>query len=200
MRVSVEVDVAKFRAAVGLLANAMRTGVPKGLDKAGQKIENDLKRAAPVRSGRLRGSLGYKVTPANELEVGSLTGGEALVYARQVEFGGQIFGKPWLAIPFSTMKTKAGVGGIRARDVRANPGQFGFTGTFIAKGVIFGQLPGKKSRRGLGGKWNIVPLFALKQSVNQKGHPYLYPTVEKNLPLVADQIKTAVEAAIGGRT
>jgi len=200
VRVSVEVDAAAMKAAMDSLKGAIASGVAVGLDKAGQRIENDLKRAAPVKSGRLRASLGYKVNNGRELEVGSLTGKDALVYARQIEFGGTIFGKPWLAIPLSTMKTKAGVGGIRARDVRANPSQFGYSSTFVAKGVIFGQLPGKKSTRGLGGKWNIVPLFALRQSVDQKGKPYLYPTVEKDLPMVADEIRNAVVARSGGRS
>lgn len=194
MRISVEVDAEALRLAMESLKGAITTGVAIGLDRAGQRIENDLKRAAPVKSGRLRGSLGYRVNNGTELEVGSLTGDTALIYARQVEFGGTIVGKPWLAIPLSTMKTKAGVGGIRARDVRASPSQFGYSGTFVAKGVVFGKLPGKTKK---GGK-NIVPLFALKKSVDQKGRPYLIPTVERDLPMVADEIKAAVDAAAGG--
>jgi len=194
MRISVEVDAEVLRLAMESLKGAITTGVAIGLDRAGQRIENDLKRAAPVKSGRLRGSLGYRVNSGTELEVGSLTGDTALIYARQVEFGGTIVGKPWLAIPLSTMKTKAGVGGIRARDVRASPSQFGYSGTFVAKGVVFGKLPGKTKK---GGK-NIVPLFALKKSVDQKGRPYLIPTVERDLPMVADEIKAAVDARVGG--
>lgn len=194
MRISVEVDAEALRLAMESLKGAITTGVAIGLDRAGQRIENDLKRAAPVKSGRLRGSLGYRVNNGTELEVGSLTGDTALIYARQVEFGGTIVGKPWLAIPLSTMKTKAGVGGIRARDVRASPSQFGYSGTFVAKGVVFGKLPGKTKK---GGK-NIVPLFALKKSVDQKGRPYLIPTVERDLPMVADEIKAAFDAAAGG--
>lgn len=194
MRISVEVDAEALRLAMESLKGAITTGVAIGLDRAGQRIENDLKRAAPVKSGRLRGSLGYRVNNGTELEVGSLTGDTALIYARQVEFGGTIVGKPWLAIPLSSMKTKAGVGGIRARDVRASPSQFGYSGTFVAKGVVFGKLPGKTKK---GGK-NIVPLFALKKSVDQKGRPYLIPTVERDLPMVADEIKAAVDAAAGG--
>lgn len=194
MRISVEVDAEALRLAMESLKGAITTGVAIGLDRAGQRIENDIKRAAPVKSGRLRGSLGYRVNNGTELEVGSLTGDTALIYARQVEFGGTIVGKPWLAIPLSSMKTKAGVGGIRARDVRASPSQFGYSGTFVAKGVVFGKLPGKTKK---GGK-NIVPLFALKKSVDQKGRPYLIPTVERDLPMVADEIKAAVDAAAGG--
>ena len=194
MRISVEVDAEALRLAMESLKGAITTGVAIGLDRAGQRIENDLKRAAPVKSGRLRGSLGYRVNNGTELEVGSLTGDTALIYARQVEFGGTIVGKPWLAIPLSSMKTKAGVGGIRARDVRASPSQFGYSGTFVAKGVVFGKLPGKTKK---GGK-NIVPLFALKKSVDQKGRPYLIPTVERDLPMVADEIKAAFDAAAGG--
>jgi len=194
MRISVEVDAEVLRLAMESLKGAITTGVAIGLDRAGQRIENDLKRAAPVKSGRLRGSLGYRVNNGTELEVGSLTGDTALIYARQVEFGGTIVGKPWLAIPLSSMKTKAGVGGIRARDVRASPSQFGYSGTFVAKGVVFGKLPGKTKK---GGK-NIVPLFALKKSVDQKGRPYLIPTVERDLPMVADEIKAAVDARVGG--
>ena len=194
MRISVEVDAEALRLAMESLKGAITTGVAIGLDRAGQRIENDLKRAAPVKSGRLRGSLGYRVNNGTELEVGSLTGDTALIYARQVEFGGTIVGKPWLAIPLSSMKTKAGVGGIRARDVRASPSQFGYSGTFVAKGVVFGKLPGKTKK---GGK-NIVPLFALKKSVDQKGRPYLIPTVERDLPMIADEIKAAVDAAAGG--
>ena len=194
MRISVEVNAEALRLAMESLKGAITTGVAIGLDRAGQRIENDLKRAAPVKSGRLRGSLGYRVNNGTELEVGSLTGDTALIYARQVEFGGTIVGKPWLAIPLSSMKTKAGVGGIRARDVRASPSQFGYSGTFVAKGVVFGKLPGKTKK---GGK-NIVPLFALKKSVDQKGRPYLIPTVERDLPMIADEIKAAVDAAAGG--
>ena len=194
MRISVEVDAEALRLAMESLKGAITTGVAIGLDRAGQRIENDVKRAAPVKSGRLRGSLGYRVSNGTELEVGSLTGDTALIYARQVEFGGTIVGKPWLAIPLSSMKTKAGVGGIRARDVRASPSQFGYSGTFVAKGVVFGKLPGKTKK---GGK-NIVPLFALKKSVDQKGRPYLIPTVERDLPMVADEIKAAFDAAAGG--
>jgi Bacteriophage HK97-gp10, putative tail-component len=194
MRISVEVDAEALRLAMESLKGAITTGVAIGLDRAGQRIENTLKRAAPVKSGRLRGSLGYRVNHGTELEVGSLTGDTALIYARQVEFGGTIVGKPWLAIPLSSMKTKAGVGGIRARDVRASPSQFGYSGTFVAKGVVFGKLPGKTKK---GGK-NIVPLFALKKSVDQKGRPYLIPTVERDLPMVADEIKEAFDAAAGG--
>jgi hypothetical protein len=196
MRVSVDVDTAKFTAAIGSLGMALKVGVPKGLDNAGQRIEGDLKRAAPVKSGRLRASLGYKVTGGRELEVGSLTGAEALVYARQVEFGGQINGRPFLAIPLpkSGLYTKAGVGGIRARDVRSSPGQFGYGSTFIQRSragnlLIFGKRPGSDE---------LTPLFVLKESVTQKGKPYLYPTIEKDLPMVAEEIQDAVEAALGG--
>jgi hypothetical protein len=184
----------------------VRAAVARGLNQAGQILEFKVKERVPVNTGALRRSIGYKLLDDRTLTVGSMhpVDGRPLAYAAQVEFGGTIRPRNarFLAIPLShfrgnTVMTKSGVGGISARDVRANPQEFGFEETFVAKGIIFGRLPGGRTVRGIGGKWSIVPLFALKASVTQPARPFLIPTVTENAKAITAEIETALRAFLG---
>jgi hypothetical protein len=127
-------------------------------------LEAAVKRAAPVRSGRLRASIAYKMVDDLTLKVGTGFTGTPLVYAAQVEFGGPIVPKnaKFLAWPAAgnANLTPAGVGGFNRSDV------------------------------GGGG-------FIFARRVFQKGHPYLFPTVEAALPNVAATIGNAITKALG---
>jgi hypothetical protein len=89
-----------------------------------------------------------------------------------------------------------GAGGVFARDIRDNPGQFGFRGTFVAHGVIFGVpegFSGKRSR-GLGGGrgWNIVPIAVLKRSVTIPARPFLQPVFEQIEREIPDELEATL--------
>jgi len=180
--------------ALGASRRSVANAVHEGLAKTGAHLEREIKlayRGAGLkrRTGRLIGSIGFIFKGALSMLVGTVRsgGGQPLVYARQREFGGTIHGNPWLAIPLPTVKTQAGVTRAYARDYRDHPEQFGFKGTFVAKGVIFGYLAKGHGKGITGERSKVVPLFALRRSVTQPARPFIVPTVKRELPVAQEK-------------
>ena len=88
--------------------------------------------------------------------------------ARVLDEGGTVRARgSKLAIPLDAMRTGKGVARASADDVKRNPGQFGYVGSFIRNDTIFGV----RSDR------TIEPIFALKRQVTIKAVGYLTATV-----------------------
>lgn len=83
-----------------------------------------------------------------------------------------------LTIPLKAMLTGNGVARGTAQQVRQNPTAFGFTGTFVAKGVIFGK-EGKQ----------IIPLFALKPSVVIPARHLFGTTLTQSIVWMQDELE-----------
>lgn len=84
----------------------------------------------------------------------------------------------FLTIPLAAMLTGNGVARGTAQQVRQSPQAFGFTGTFVAKGVIFGKT-GQQ----------IIPLFALKSSVVIPARHYLATTLTQSLAWMQNDLE-----------
>jgi phage gpG-like protein len=138
-----------------------------------------------VRTGRLRASV---VVDPIETRPGEITGpvGTNLAYASIQEHGGTIVPKhvQFLTIPLEAAKTAAGVTRYTAREIIENPGIGGFTGTFFAKGILFGKAGS-----------SIEPLFALKSSVTLPARPFLAPGLEQVAGQFERNLTDALERA-----
>lgn len=202
----------------GKMPAAVIEGVKEGMTALGIELEREVKAAVPHKSGALKRSIAFQLRDAGlipTLAIGPILSPPP--HAAMKEFGGTIKPKNarFLTIPFSSGKAVTATGQLRftARQLFESPESFGYTGAFIAKGVIFGELRGKKyverttgtkikgpsARSGIGGKWNIEPLFALATQVTQKavnsGKGYLRSTVRDALKrgLHREKIDAAVK-------
>ena len=166
-------------------------GLGKVLNRHGAIMARNAIKRAPVKSGQLRRSIQHVVEDSRSLRVGIVTPDKPLVYARIREFGGTITGKPTLCFPLPGVRgkivTASGVGGVRARDVIANPQAYGYSSTFLSKSgrAIMGNPIG-------GGP--PEPLFARVHSVTQKGTPYLIPSVEEEIPNLVQALDVLFDA------
>ena len=174
-----------------------------GIELSGEAAER-LKSKTKAPTGRLSASLKGKVTnEANKpvLKVGSLAapGKPPLPYAKVRDVGGVIRGKPWLAFPLKdnlkrygrNVVTRAGVVGINAGDMKDSPRQYGFESTFIVPGksksplVVMGVPVGQDK---------AVAIWALRQSVTQRGYGYLTDTMKKEaIPTVSEYLGMAFD-------
>jgi len=89
-----------------------------------------------------------------------------------------------LTIPMQAVLTANGVARYSAREVISNPAIGGFTGTFFAKGMLFGK--------GAGG---ITPLFKLKKSVTIPPHQFMARALSEVEPAAQEQMNAALETA-----
>ncbi len=219
----IEVKEQSLTQRFGKVPAAVLDGVKEGMRELGIELERDVKAAVPHKSGALKRSIAFQLREAGlipELAIGALIAPPP--HAAMKEYGGTIKPKHsrFLTIPFASGKAVTGTGQLRftARQLFESPESFGYTGAFIAKGVIFGELRGKKyverttgrkikgpsSRGGLGGKsgkWNIEPLFALASQVTQEavngGKGYLRETVNDALKRGVHRQK--IDAAVKAR-
>jgi len=112
--------------------------------------------------------------------------GPNVPYGALQHFGGTVRpkGHPYLTIPLKAALTASGPK-FTAREIIANPGEGGYSGTFVATSkagnrIIFGRLGRtekgrQRTKKGAGGeRFGYVPLFVLKRSVSVPGRPYLY--------------------------
>lgn len=192
--------------------DAAKTGVFPAITSALAKIGGSLHRAVVdkmgedgilgVRTGTLKRAVFDRVDVTGpttaELHVGVDLA--KAPYGRVQELGGTI--RPTtadhLTIPLSAALTPNGVARFTARDVIANPFAFGFSGTFVAKDIIFGTL-GLGGKNGKNGKKGIVPLFALKTSVTLEARNYLKSTYDGQRETIIGTLKAAVEGGLRGR-
>ena len=175
----------------------------RSMQLTGAHIETQAKRAAPVSSGRLRAAITFRTKKKCGgkvgVEIGIMSGAPGqgagrrgpapLVYAQVQDTGKTIKkGKHRLAIPLQTslakrsgIVTRAGVSGVRARDVISSPAQFGLLDTRPSKKrtAIIGIFDTGK-RGPLGG---IIrgeePIFALRDQVKVPGSGYLSGTARR---------------------
>ncbi len=138
------------------------------------------------RTGTLSRALLELVTVTGDGVVGELWPDPAKApYGAIQEEGGTIVPKTAqaLTIPLAAMLTANGVARGTARQVRDNPGAFGYAATFIPKGhhVIMGKALGKGA--------SVIPLFALVTSVILPARHYLATTLVQEWPWIADQLE-----------
>ncbi len=146
--VKIEVKEKSLAQRFGKMPAAVLEGVKDGLTALGIELERDVKAAVPHKSGALKRSIAFQLREAGlipALAIGALIGRPP--HAGIKEYGGTI--KPrnakFLTIPFAHGKAVTATGQPRftARQLFEDPESFGYTGAFIAKGVIFGELRGK---------------------------------------------------------
>lgn len=148
------------------------------------------------RTGNLARAIRFEVTPD------PLTGTvwpdpDKVPYGSIQEEGGTVIPKHsrFLAIPLEAMLTGNGVARGTARQVKDNPGAFGFASTFIHGGVIFGKVLGAA-------KASVIPLFALKSSVVIPATHYLSTTLTQETSWIADRLEAltrdVVQVSFGG--
>jgi hypothetical protein len=132
-----------------------------------------------VRTGDLRRALKMQppVVTTDGIEGSVYVDPAQVAYGAIQEEGGTVVPKTaqFLAIPLEAMQTGNGVARGTARQVISEPGAFGFSGTFVAKGVIFGKEGG-----------DIIPLFALKSEVTLPGRHYLSETLTQEAAWIED--------------
>jgi len=165
------------------------------------------------RSGALRQN--FQVTPTITRDpeggyVGRITvGPPADKYGRTHEKGMTIraAGK-MLTIPLPAARAGGdphGPARFTAAELRRDPAKGGFTGTFVAKGVIFGKLgmtggahPRQKKGFEIGGaKGSIVPLFVLKDHVTIPPRPFISSTLREQAQAVTDIYVRRIVVAFG---
>lgn len=139
------------------------------------------------RTGQLRRAL--YATPATDsgTAITATVGVDSAIapYGRIQELGGTIVPTQagHLTVPLDEAKTSKGVASFSARQVIANPFNFGFAGTFVAKDVLFGKLS----------EGTIVPLFALKRSVTLPARGYLSSSLQEKAPDIRALVASAVQ-------
>lgn len=155
---------------------ALVAGMVKvGLGLRGHLAQEELSgQSLDVRTGHGRRSAFYRVETGNEQDVIVVVGNDLrkAKYMRAHDKGAEIVPKRAanLTIPIGAAATAKGVTRFSARDVIANPGSFGYVGTFVRDGIIFGTK-GKKERP--------VPLFILAKRVRLRAVGFLANTLNE---------------------
>jgi hypothetical protein len=137
--------------------------------------------------GRRSGTLARAMTSAVTAVAGGQVVGDVwpdptvAPYGSIQEDGGVIVPKTaqMLTIPLAAMLTGNGVARGTARQVRDNPGAFGFTSTFSRKEVVFGTR----------GRGQIIPLFALKSRVMIPATHFLSTTLTQELAWIQEELE-----------
>lgn len=186
-----------------LLVERMPQQIDEGQLKAARDIGARLQGAAGAqigpggllesRTGTLKRSLFWLIDVAQAGLMRIRVGFDLLKarYGRIQELGGTVTATnaSFLTIPLEAAKTASGVPRYTARDVIATPTAFGYSGTFFAKGVLFG-------REGKGKGAVVTPLFALKRSVTLLDRAPLANTLVEQQPWVVQRVDEAVGDAI----
>ncbi len=158
------IGIREFQQRLNATVDQVRAAVWRTFDIKGQQAEQRMKLLAQrnfkARTGSLMGALGYAVEDGDEgwptLTIGAIH--DPPPHLAVQEFGKTIHGNPWLTIPIehprNPMLTQSGgdptggAGGVYARDIKADPGQFGLRGTFVHEGIIFGVPASTKGGTG----------------------------------------------------
>lgn len=172
---------------LGAVPRALSSALVPRLRVLGQKAEQLIKgtlltgEVLDRRSGMGMRSIFYRLEDeADDNAVTLVVGADLGIapYMRVLAYGGTIRPKNgrYLTIPLEAARTPSGVARFSARDVIADPAAHGFSGTFFRDGVLFGSKYKRKTVEGQsvsveGGK--VVPLFALKESVQMPQRNYL---------------------------
>lgn len=218
----IKVDTGGLEKRVPKIPAAVLEGVHEGLTALGVELERGMIAAIPHRSGAARKSIGHELRSAGlipALSVGAIIAPPP--YMRILDKGGVIRPRNtrYLTIPIGKARTPSrAFGRFTARQLMSNPESAGYAGAFIRHGIIFGVPQGassslsggargrKKASGGVGGRWNIEPLFKLVDQVTQKatngGRGWLQSTVRDALGrgLHREKIDAAVKRKLASVT
>lgn len=140
-----------------------------------------------VRTGAGRRSSFYRVETGSDRAITVVVGNDLRQarYMRAQDQGATITPKQAasLTIPIGAARTANGVARFSARDVIGNPGSFGYVGTFVRDGILFGSK-GKKERP--------VPLFILAKRVHLRPVGFLAHTLNEKREWSQQTIANAV--------
>jgi len=185
MASQIEIPTEDWLRELGNYAEKIEAGLDKGMKNIGATLLRASKALAPTRgrttqkdgspsqaTGRLVRSIKTVIKKEQgkttiDHGIGTPVGGKRLVYAKIRDVGGTI--RPVrakkLAWPVADeLFTKAGISGIRARDVVQNPQRFGFDRVSFTKRSILGWR---------GDDEHPVRLFARASKVTQEGTGYI---------------------------
>ncbi len=194
-----------FEVAGDRALEAKLDATPKGIGaalvaafvKVGLGLEAHLKQnhlsgqSLGVRTGTGRRASFNRVETGSDREIVVVVGSDLrkAKYMRAQDQGATLSPKSaaHLTIPIGAARTPKGVTRFTAREVISSPGSFGYTGTFVKNGIIFGS-------RGQGQK--PEPLFALKQRVTMKAVGFLAHTLNEKREWASGQINTAIAAEV----
>lgn len=195
----IALNLAKAQAVTPVLLQQWMTDVVQHMVGAVQKNIGD-GGLIGRRTGNLARAITFQVTPLPDGVTGSVwPDPDKVPYGDIQEEGGTVIPKnsKFLAIPLDAMLTGNGVARGTARQVIGDPESFGFAGTFIHNGVVFG-------RTGSGRAGSVVPLFALKSSVVIPAHHYLDTTLTQETSWIADRLEILtgdiVRVSFGGES
>ena len=191
---------------------AQEGAIKRGVNKATSYVLDILKINVSgiilrVRTGNLRNTMGMRIIKNEEgnwegiagsgafsdnpdlVQSGKANKGVRMTYADILEDGGTIvpLGHPYLTIPLGKALTAAGVSRFSARELRANPEGFGYTGSV----VIFPYIMGIKGKKGA-----KEPLFRLVDSVTIPAKRYMGITAETALEEAAEQFLEAIKERV----
>ena len=117
--------------------------------------------------------------------------GIRMSYADILEEGGTITPKTkqFLAIPIGDAVTPSGVDRFSAQQLKDDPEGFGYAGSVIINGIIFG-LKDKKTRS------EMTPLFVLKRSVEIPAKHYMEITIAESESQSMQEMVDAIDGAL----
>lgn len=168
-------------ASVGSVSPAIRKQLRKVMVTIASRMHQYMNDVKMVKGGMLQPRTGNARRAISERVVADLNGGTrfeaSLVgdltkapYLRVQNDGGVIVPKngKYLTIPVGEALTAGGVPRFTARQLISNPYQFGYSGTFVAKGMLFGKINNRM----------IDPLFALRERVVLPARRFMETTLE----------------------
>jgi hypothetical protein len=207
IRLTVDVDTTQVSQLLSYLPIAVGQNLRPYSRRVGQTLQRYIQtqklsgQALNARTGASRRAIFYRLEEG--LNAGGAIVSQTVVIGGDLkvapglrihEYGGTIHGKPYLAIPIGEALTAQNkVARFRARDLKANPSAYGYVGSFIRNGVIFGV-------RGHGRTREILPLFVLKRSVTLKRVGWLASTAREQATTVVGIYREATAQAIKDAT
>ena len=155
-------------------------------DRAHDAVEAAQRQMAAAIQSRIPEKMQGAVTVgAPSLSGATVSGTVAVddVYAGIQNEGGVVNAKKvqYLTIPIGSAASAAGGATYSAPEVIANPAFGGFTGTFFAKGVLFGKT-----------SYGVEPIFALKRSVTIPGRHYMEAALDAERGAIEERFAEVV--------
>lgn len=176
----------RFKAAGGQVRPIIRRQVVAAQFLLERAMKRNIKGSFKQHTGDFVRSISSEAIAEDGDEIYGRTGSN-LEYAEIHEEGGEIHAKNVsnLTIPLEAFMTGSGVARGSARDLIANPGEFGYDGTFFSKNVLMGKSGDE-----------VVPLFVLTPSVTLPARPWAKPAADEVQPQFEESMRAALEALI----
>jgi hypothetical protein len=193
----------EVKVSIGKIPAAARRRLPAMMTKLATAIMRDLVDTKLTkggilepRTGQLRRSVFRVVEEKGANRVEGRVGFDLSVarYGRIHEFGGVITPKRAqnLTIPIGEALTTNGVARFTARELISSPEALGFTGSFVARHIMFGRRGGGDT----GLPATAVPLFVLKKQVVMPARAPLSTTLANNEGTIAAALSQLVDDAL----